>query len=147
VLTPKPGPDAGLARGAYVLRDPKEGAPQALLIATGSEVQLAVAAHELLARSGVRTRVVSMPCWEAFAEQPRDYRDRVLPPTLRARVAVEAGVTLGWERWVGDAGAIVGIDHFGASAPGDEVLKRFGFTAEHVAETVRRVLAGGAGVR
>jgi transketolase len=143
VLTPQPGPGAGLARGAYVLRDPKEGPPQAVLIATGSEVQVAVAAHELLARSAVRTRVVSMPCWEAFAEQPRDYRDQVLPPALRARVAVEAGVTLGWERWVGDAGAVVGIDHFGASAPGDEVLKRFGFTAEHVAETVQRVLAGG----
>ena len=78
-------------------------------------------------------RVVSMPCWELFAEQPQDYRDEVIPPDVRARLSVEAGISLGWERWIGDAGASVAVDRFGASAPGDEVLERLGFTAENVA--------------
>jgi transketolase len=132
---------AGAARGAYVLLDPPDGPPQAILIGTGSEVQVVVAAHERLAREGVRTRVVSMPCWEAFEEQDAAYRESVLPQALTARVSVEAGVTFGWRRWTGDRGASVGIDRFGASAPGEVNMERFGFTAENVAQTVRAVLA------
>jgi transketolase len=129
-----------LARGAYVLADPKEGKPAAIVIATGAEVHVALAAQRLLAGEGVATRVVSMPCWEAFAEQTAEYRDAVLPPSVTARVSVEAGVTFGWERWIGDRGIAVGIDRFGASAPGEVNLERFGFTAEHVADAVRTLL-------
>ncbi len=129
-----------LARGAYVLADPKEGQPAAILIATGAEVHVALAAQRLLAGEGVATRVVSMPCWEAFAEQTAEYRDAVLPPSVTARVSVEAGVTFGWERWIGDRGIAIGIDRFGASAPGEVNLERFGFTAEHVADAVRTLL-------
>ena len=143
VVTPAGG--AEVARGAYVLADPPAGAPRAILIATGSEVQVALAAQELLAGEGVPARVVSMPCWEAFAEQPADYRDQVLPPAVRARVAVEAGATFGWERWIGDHGAAIGIDRFGASAPGPEVLERLGITAAAVASAVRRALAAAGG--
>jgi transketolase len=129
-----------VARGAYVLEDPKQGAADAILIATGAEVHVAVAAHRVLADEGIATRVVSMPCWEAFAEQTADYRNAVLPPSVTARVSVEAGVTLGWERWIGDHGVAIGIDRFGASAQGEVNLERFGFTAERVAETVRRLV-------
>ena len=129
-----------LPRGAYVLADPKEGKPVAIVIATGAEVHVALAAHRLLAGEGVATRVVSMPCWEAFAEQTAEYRDGVLPPSVTARVSVEAGVTFGWERWIGERGIAIGIDRFGASAPGEITLERFGFTAEHVADAVRTLL-------
>jgi transketolase len=134
------GAAAGLMRGAYVLAD-TDGVPDAIIIATGSEVSIALEARELLARSGTRVRVVSMPCWEAFASQPVGYRDEVLPPKVRARVSVEAGASFGWREWIGDAGAAVAVDRYGASAPGEEILERYGFSAKNVAETVKGVLA------
>ncbi len=137
----KLAPASELARGAYVLAEADGGTPDVLLLATGSEVSVALAGRDLLAKSGVRARVVSMPCWEAFQEQDQGYRDAVLPPAVRARVSVEAGATLGWERWIGDAGVGIGIDHFGISAPGELVLERFGFTPEHVAEAARASIA------
>jgi transketolase len=128
-----------LSRGAYVLSD-SAGAPEALLIASGSEVHLALKAQEMMAVRGVAGRVVSMPSWKLFEKMPSDYRDAVLPPAVRARVAVEAGVALGWERWVGASGAVIGQAGFGASAPGGTVMEKFGFTAEHVLETVLSLL-------
>ncbi len=134
------GAAAGLARGAYVLADAPGGAPQAIIIASGSEVHPAIAAHDLLGKEGIRTRVVSLPCWEAFAAQDEAYRESVLPAAVKARVSVEAGTTFGWHRWIGDAGIAVGIDRFGASAPGEINMEKLGFTAEHVARAVRTVL-------
>ncbi len=125
------GDAAGLSRGAYILLDTK-GTPDVILIATGSEVALAVEAHAKLAERGVSARVVSMPSWELFEAQPKDYRDRVLPPAVTARVAIEAGVTLGWERWVGDEGITIGLDRFGASAPYKTLFEHFGFTVENI---------------
>jgi transketolase len=136
-------PADAVESGAYVLRDlgVDEGAdPEVVLIGTGSEVQHCLGAAEQLAEDGVAVRVVSMPSWERFAAQDAAYRDRVLPPAVRARVAVEAGVTLGWERWVGDAGAVVGLDRFGASAPAERLFQEFGFTADNVAAVAREVL-------
>jgi transketolase len=130
----------GVPRGAYVLTDPPKGKPRVILIASGSEVSVAMEARMLLARSGVPARVVSMPSSQLFDRQPRAYRDRVLPPGIRARVSVEAGATLGWERYVGDAGASIGIDRFGASAPGDVNMKKLGLTAAAVARRAREVL-------
>lgn len=139
----KLAPAAGSSRGAYVLMDSDSGAlPELILIATGSEVSLALAAHQQLSGEGVRSRIVSMPCWELFEAQPKEYRDSVLPAAVSARVSVEAASPFGWERFVGPAGAIIGVDHFGSSAPGPEVMKRYGFTVEHVIATARRVLAG-----
>ena len=112
-------------------------APELILIATGSEVSLALEAHRQLSGEGIRSRVVSMPSWELFEAQPKEYRDSVLPVNVRARVSVEAGSPFGWERYVGLAGAIIGVDRFGASAPGPELMKRYGFTVEHVVETAR----------
>jgi transketolase len=112
---------------------------------TGAEVHVAIAAHKLLAGDGIPTRVVSMPCWEAFAEQDAAYRASVLPPEVRVRVSVEAGVTLGWERWLGDGGAAVGLDRYGASAPGEVNLEKLGFTADNVAQHVRTLLASAKG--
>ena len=131
---------AGLHRGAYVLAEAAGGAPRLLLLATGSEVWVALGARERLQADGVPTRVVSMPCWELFEEQDQAYRDQVLPPAVRARVAVEAAATFGWSRWVGEQGEVVGIDHFGASAPGELVLEQFGFTPDNVAARARAVL-------
>jgi transketolase len=130
----------GLAKGAYVLADAEGGAPEIVLIASGSEVALIVAAAKTLADSGARVRCVSMPAWDLFAQQPQAYRDAVLPPSLKKRLAVEAGATFGWERWVGGEGDVIGLDHFGASAPAKTLLKEFGFTAEHVVERARRLL-------
>lgn len=127
-------------RGAYVLRDAAGGAPDVILIASGSEVSLIVAAADLLAGREVRARLVSMPSWELFSEQTREYRDGVLPPQITARVAVEAGRSQGWERWVGDRGAILAVDRFGASAPGSKVLEEYGFTADHIASLALTVL-------
>ncbi|MEM9491068.1 MAG: transketolase C-terminal domain-containing protein, partial [Myxococcota bacterium] len=137
------GTDGGnLARGAYVIADPEDGAsPAAIVLATGSEVALALAARDLLSAAGVAIRVVSMPCWEAFRAQDRAYRDSVLPPSITARVAVEAGVSQGWEAWIGLSGVAVGIDRFGASAPGPVLLAEYGLTAERVAEAVRAAIA------
>ena len=120
------------ARGAYVLSD--AGDPQVILIGSGSEVHIALEAQKLLAEKGVAARVVSMPSWELFDAQPKTYRDSVLPPEITARVAVEAGVKIGWERYVGPGGAVVGLDHFGASAPFQELYQNFGLTPEAVAE-------------
>ena len=131
----------GTARGAYVVADAPDGKPRALLLGTGAEVHVALAAQKLLAGEGVATRVVSMPCWELFAEQDAAYRASVLPASVRTRVSVEAGVTLGWERWLGDGGQAVGLDRYGASAPGEVNLEKLGFTAENVARHVRTLLA------
>jgi len=132
------GAAEGTLRGGYVLRDVEN--PQVALLGTGTELSMALQAADLLAEQGVRARVVSLPCWELFDAQDQAYRDSVLPPTLRARVAVEAGRTLGWERYVGDAGMAVGVDRFGASAPYQEIYKRYGLTPERVAEVARSVI-------
>ena len=124
----------GVPRGAYVLDDPPGGSPDIILIATGSEVSLARDAASTLAEQGIAARVVSMPSWELFADQPPSYRDEVLPPAVTARLAIEAGTSIGWERYVGDAGEVAGIDRFGASAPGKIMMERYGFTAEAIAE-------------
>jgi transketolase len=131
-------PATGVARGAYVLADSQEGEPQVLLLATGSEVHLALAAHEQLRSEGIRSRVVSMPCWELFEEQPQEYRDEVLPPAVTARVAIEQAAALGWEKYVGLTGAVVGMHTFGASAPLKSLLTKFGFTPEAVASLARQ---------
>ncbi|MEV7983113.1 transketolase [Streptomyces sp. NPDC086519] len=139
VPTYAPNPDA--AKGGYVLRESSAETPEVVLIATGSEVHLAVAARDLLEAEGIGTRVVSMPSVEWFEEQPREYRESVLPPAVRARVAVEAGIGLTWYRFVGDAGRIVSLEHFGASADAKTLFAEFGFTAEHVAAAARESLA------
>jgi transketolase len=130
----------GVRRGAYVLAEAEGGDPDAILIATGSEVEKALEARALLAEVGVDARVVSMPSWEVFSAQNEAYRDEVLPPGIAARVSIEAATTFGWERWIGDRGIAIGIDRFGASAPGETNLERFGFTPEHVVDAVRQVL-------
>ncbi|MGH8795711.1 MAG: transketolase family protein, partial [Caldimonas sp.] len=122
----------GLRRGAYVLADAANGKADLVLIASGSEVGLIVAAAETLRARGLQARLVSMPSWELFDAQPQDYRDSVLPPALTARLAVEAGATQGWQRYVGDRGDVLGIDRFGASAPGDVLLREYGFTVDNV---------------
>ncbi|NNJ09797.1 transketolase [Chloroflexales bacterium ZM16-3] len=127
-------------RGGYVLRAVES--PQVALIGTGSELGLALEAADLLAARGVAAQVVSLPSWEIFEAQDQAYRDSVLPPSLTARVAVEAGISMGWDRYVGPSGAMVGINHFGASGPAPELFKKFGFTAEHVAEVAMRVIGG-----
>jgi transketolase len=132
-------PATGLAQGGYVLAE-AEGKPALVLIATGSEVALALAARERLQAEGVPTRVVSLPCWSRFDAQPADYRHAVLPPDGPPRLAVEAGATLGWARYVGDRGDVIGLDRFGASAPGTEALERLGFTPEHVVARARALL-------
>ncbi len=134
------GPAAGLARGGYILKEAARGQPKAILIATGSEVPLALAAGEELEAEGIPVRVVSLPSWELFDRQDYEYRARVLPPEVTARVAVEAGVTLGWERYVGLKGATVGIDRFGASAPGEAVFEKLGITAGNVVRKVMEVI-------
>jgi transketolase len=131
----------GVARGAYVLTDVDGGTPDVLLLASGSEVSLALAARDELAAEGIAARVVSMPCWELFDRQPQAYRDEVLPPQVRARVAVEQASTFGWDRWVGDAGRVVGMHTFGASAPLKELDQRFGFVPESVAQAARECVA------
>ena len=132
----KYAPASGVQQGAYVLAD-SDGAPEVILMGTGSELQLCVAAHEQLTTEGVKSRVVSMPCWELFERQPEEYRASVLPPKVRARVAVEAGTSLGWRRYVGIDGRIVARREFGASAPLKELLKQFGFTVENVVAAAR----------
>ncbi|WP_432065859.1 transketolase [Streptomyces sp. C10-9-1] len=133
---------SGTARGAYVLADAPDGAPQVLLLATGSEVSLALSAREELVAEGIAARVVSMPCWELFDRQPREYREAVLPPGVTARVGVEQASTFGWDRYVGDRGAVVGMHTYGASAPLKKLITKFGFTPERVAQVARDVLAG-----
>jgi transketolase len=137
----------GVGRGGYVLRrassEATDGDPALILVATGSELHLAMGAADALEAEGIATRVVSLPCWEAFDRQPADYREAVLPSRVRRRVTVEAGVPLGWERYAGDEGAIIGIDHFGASAPAGAIFEQFGFSAERVAAIGRAVVREG----
>jgi transketolase len=124
-------PASGLERGAYTLWD-SGSSPDLILIGTGAEVGLTLQAGRKLAEEGAAVRVVSMPCWELFEQQPSDYRDEVLPPEVKARLSVEPGVALGWERWVGDRGACVSLEHYGASAPGTTVLEQFGYNLDNV---------------
>src|SRR5271166_3382315 len=137
----KLAPAAGTAKGAYVLAD-SAGPPKLILIATGSEVSVALEAHNQLTREGVASRVVSIPCWDLFDAQPQSYKDSVLPPAVKARVSVEAASKLGWERYVGLDGAIIGLNRFGASAPGEIVMRELGFTPEHIVKVAKSVLAG-----
>jgi transketolase len=130
----------GVARGAYVLADSSDGPPEMILIATGSEVSLAVEAHEKLRAEGIRSRVVSMPSWDIFEDQPQAYRDSVLPPQVTARIAIEQGSMLGWERYVGPAGKVVGMKTFGASAPLKELQRKFGFEPERIMDLAREML-------
>ena len=136
---------SGLRKGAYILAeaidtDGKASVPRLILMGTGSEVSLVLDAREQLQKEGVPTRVVSMPCWELFEEQSREYRQEVLPPSVAARVAVEAGVAQGWDRYVGPSGAIIALDRFGASAPGDVALRELGFTVENVVKHAKALL-------
>jgi len=133
----------GVARGGYILREAEGGDPRLIMIGTGSELQLAFAAAERMEGEGIPTRVVSLPCWERFEAQDAAYLDTVLPPAVRKRVSVEIGVSLGWERWVGDEGAVIGLDRFGASAPAATIFENFGFTAERVTDVARRVVHDG----
>ncbi|GGG04756.1 transketolase [Paenibacillus abyssi] len=130
----------GIKRGAYVVADAANGKPQAQIIATGSEVQLAVAAQKALAEEGIQVRVISMPSWDLFEKQSKEYKDSVLLPDVKARLAVEMASPFGWERYVGDQGAVLGINTFGASAPGDRVIKEYGFTVENVVSKVKALL-------
>lgn len=127
----------GVEKGAYTLADADDGKPEALLLASGSEVEIAMKARKLLKdEHGVQARVVSMPCWERFEEQPESYRNEVLPPDVTNRVSIEAGATLGWQKWTGDHGFAMGVDRFGASAPYQEIYKQYGLTPEKMAEKV-----------
>jgi transketolase len=137
----KYGSVEGVRRGAYIFSEAANGTPDVLLIGTGSELQLAVEAQEKLASEGVKARVISMPCWELFDEQTAEYKESVLPTAVRARVAVEAGSPIGWERYVGLDGRVVGQPQFGASAPAKEVFKHFGITTENVVRHARESLA------
>ena len=130
----------GLRRGAYVLADAPDGRPDLILIGTGSEVHLILGAQQQLRQHNIQARVVSMPCWELFDEQPREYRESVLPPSIRPRLAVEAALPFGWHRYVGDAGDVIGVERFGASAPGNVVMEKLGFTVDHVVERARALL-------
>ena len=137
----KYAPASGVSHGAYILADAPEGNPEAIIIASGSEVCLAVRAHETLRAEGIRTRVVSMPSWEIFEQQPKNYRNTVLPPSARVRVAIEQASTFGWERYVGDAENVIGMNTFGASAPLKELQTKFGFDPDKVVQLVKRQLA------
>lgn len=130
----------GIKKGGYVLSEAANGQPQGILIATGSEVQLAVAAQKALAEQNIHVRVVSLPSWDLFDKQPKEYRDSVIPKTIKARLAIEMAHPFGWDRFVGDEGAVLGIDKFGASAPGERVIKEYGFTVENVVEQFKKLL-------
>jgi transketolase len=132
---------AGVAKGAYVMADAKPGKPEVILIGTGGEVQLCVQVYETLKKDGVAARVVSMPSWELFEKQDQAYRDSVLPPEVTARVSVEAGSIIGWDRYVGSGGAIVGMHTLGASAPIKDLMNKFGFTPEKVLAAAKKVMA------
>jgi transketolase len=129
----------GVPKGAYVLSD-CTGVPDVILMATGSEVHLALEAKARLQEEGIKARVVSMPSWELFSEQREDYRDSVLPPEVRARLAIEAGSPIGWHRWVGYNGDVMAVERFGASAPGGTVYREYGFSIENVLAKVRILL-------
>ena len=134
------GAASGVARGGYVLKEAEGGSPKALLLATGSEVHVALDAAGILEAEGTPTRVVSLPSWELFEQQDDAYRDEVLPPNVTARVAVEAAAGFGWERYTGRRGRIIGMTRFGASAPYEILMKEFGFTAENVAAKARELV-------
>jgi transketolase len=140
-------PQAEAARGGYVLLEAPGGKPAAIILATGAEVHPALAAVEQLQRDGIAARLVSMPSWELFEAQPESYRESVLPRAVTARVALEAAATLGWHRWVGDRGIVLGIDHFGASAPADRLFREFGITADHLIAAVKGLLLGMPGAQ
>ncbi len=129
----------GLSKGAYVLAD-TDGIPDIILIATGSEVHISISAKELLLEKGIRARVVSMPSMELFNEAPQEYRDAVIPPGVKNRITVEAGISMGWEKYAGEKGMIIGIDRFGSSAPGGTVMKEYGFTAENIVEKAMELM-------
>jgi len=131
----------GVAKGAYVLIDAASGSPDVVIVATGSEVSLALEARLRLEKAGISTRVVSMPCREWFEDQPRSYQNKVLPPSVRARVSVEAGVSMGWHDLVGDSGRCISIEHFGASADAATLFREFGFTPEAVVKAAKDSLA------
>jgi transketolase len=128
----KYAPAENTMRGAYILSDTKGGNPDLILMATGSEVQWIVGAQPILEEQGIKTRVVSMPCWELFEEQDQSYRDDVLPPSVKKRLAVEAASPMGWHKWTGDEGDMIGVETYGASAPAEVLFKNFGFTVENV---------------
>ena len=132
---------SGLARGAYVLADAPNANPEVILIGTGSEVSLCLEAYEQLTNEGVRARVVSMPSWELFDDQDRDYRESVLPRHVKARVSVEEASDFGWTKYTGTDGQNIGIETFGASAPIKQLLKKFGFTADHIAAAAKNQIA------
>ena len=134
-------PASGLAQGAYVLADPPDGQPEVILIGTGSEVSLCLTAFEKLSAEGIKVRVVSMPSWELFDEQSQDYQDRVLPPAVTARVSVEEASPLGWHRYVGSRGIVLGMKTFGMSAPIKVVAEHFGFVPDHVVAAAKDVLS------
>ena len=136
----KYAPASGLAQGAYILADSPDGQPDVILIGSGSEVSLCVAAYEQLKSEGLKARVVSMPSWELFEQQEQAYRDQVLPPAVTARVAVEHASTFGWAHYVGPTGIIIGMTTFGASAPLKELQKEFGFTKERIVEAATQQL-------
>src|SRR5215469_8843171 len=139
----KYAPASDVARGAYVMADAPGGTPEIILIASGSEVALIVGAHEALASQGIRSRVVSMPSWDIFEHQPQSYRESVLPPEIKARIAVEQGSVLGWERYVGAAGRVIGMETFGTSAPLKELQRKFGFEPERVVAVAKGLLGRG----
>ena len=136
----KYAPAEGLRKGAYVLADAPGGKPDVLLLGTGSEVQLCLEAHENLKAEGIKSRVVSMPSWELFDDQPQEYRDRVLPPEVTARVSVEQASTFGWARYVGATGHSIGMRSFGASAPLKDLLPKFGFGPDYVVAAAKQLL-------
>jgi transketolase len=137
----KYAPASGVAKGAYILADGPSGKPDVILIGTGSELSLCVEASEKLKAEGIHARIVSMPSWELFEQQEQSYKDRVLPPQITARVSVEMGSTLGWERYVGAKGQMVGMHSFGASAPLKDLLKKFGFVPDIVVAAAKKAIA------
>ena len=136
----KYAPASGLAKGAYILADAKNGKPDLIFIGTGSEVHLCLDAYEELSKEGINCRVVSMPSWELFEKQEQSYRDAVLPPEIKARIAIEQASTFGWERYVGLDGIVIGMHTFGASAPLKGLLKKFGFTPENVVSEAKKLV-------
>jgi transketolase len=134
------GSAEGLRRGAYILEEAPGGKPDVILIATGSEVSLITAAQQRLSEQGVAARTVSMPSWELFDAQPQEYREEILPPSIQARLAVEAGVSQGWRKYVGDMGDMIGLDHFGTSAPAKVVFEKFGYTVDNVVARATRLI-------
>jgi transketolase len=131
---------AELKRGAYILAEASNGRPEIVLIATGSEVDLIVEAQRELEKQNIQARLVSMPSWELFDAQTEEYRGSVFPPSIRTRLAVEAGATQGWHRYVGDYGDVIGLDHFGASAPASVLMREYGFTVENVCKRALALL-------